>query len=71
MNNNEEKRFIFTLLDGTNVEIKGYNYDDLLCNIDEFILKYNECITYYAGYDDNVVVELAQDDDIDAKIVEE
>jgi len=71
MNNNDEKRFILTMLDGTNVEIKGYNYNDLLCNIDNFILKYNECITYYSGYDDEEVVKLAQEDDIEVKIVEE
>jgi len=69
--NNEEKRFILTMLDGTNVEIKGYNYDDLLSNIDNFILKYNEGITYYAGYDDEEVVKLAQEDDIDVEILDE
>lgn len=71
MNNNDEKRFILTMVDGTNVELKGYNYETLLSEIDNFILKYNECITYYSGYDDEEVVKLAQEDDIEVKIVEE
>ena len=71
MNNNDEKRFILTMVDGTNVELKGYNYETLLSEIDNFILKYNECITYYAGYDDAEVVELAKDEGIEVEILED
>lgn len=71
MNNNDEKRFILTMVDGTNVVLKGYNYETLLDEIDNFILKYNECITYYAGYDDAEVVELAKDEGIEVEILED
>ena len=67
----EEKRFILTLLDGTNVELKGYNYETLLSEIDNFILKYNECITYYSGFDSKDVVELAKEEDINVEILED
>lgn len=67
----EEKRFILTLLDGTNVELKGYNYETLLSEIDNFILKYNECITYYSEFDSKEVVELAKEEDINVEILED
>lgn len=62
-----EKRFILTLLDGTDVVLKAPSYELLLNEIDNFILKYNECVTYYAGYDDEEVINLAKEEDIEVE----
>ena len=53
------KSFTIFLLDGKKVTIQADNYTSLLFDIDRFIDILKENVCYYAGYDDNSIIEQA------------
>lgn len=63
------KEFRLWLPNGTEVVLKGETYDDLLCEIDNFFDIFKENVDYYRGYDDDSVIEQAQDEEINVEKV--
>lgn len=63
------KEFHLWLLDGTEIVLKGKTYEDLLCEIDNFFDIFKESCGYYLGYDDDSVIEQAQDEEINIEKV--
>lgn len=58
------KEFNLWLHNGKEIVVKGRTYDELLCNIDSLFDIIKESTDYYCGYDDDSIVEQAQEQEI-------
>ena len=62
------KTFSLYLLDGTEITIKGKNYEELLFELDEVfnILKNN--VGYYFGASDNTIIEELKEQELNVEV---
>ena len=65
------KSYTMWLLDGKRVTLQAENYEALLCEIDSLIDILKENVCYYAGYDDDSIIEQAIEENINLKVEED
>ena len=64
------QEFHLWLLDGQEIVLKAKDVEGLLCEIDNFFDIFKENVAYYLGYDDDSVIEQAQEQEINIERVE-
>ena len=63
------KYFSIFLPEGSVVNLKSETYDGLLCEIDNFFDIFKENVSYYAGYDDESIIEELTEQEINFEVM--